>query len=107
MKYELGQKLEIHSLPNIAELPSLNGSIVFVKSLPGTHAVFTGAYGVLTKEGKIEWVAERYLRPYPPELPNGRGDTDNKSTWEEFRKATNLSTEQMDRIRGLNSNPDY
>lgn len=101
-KFEVGQKLEIYGLPDIGGDFTYNGEIVVVVALPGYNKALPKAYGVLRKSGDVMPAVETYLRPFPPKLPNGRGDTDEKVTWDEFDKATNLKS-----IVFRRGNPDY
>lgn len=89
-KYELEQKLEIHGLPEDATDRYMNGEVVTVVALPGYLPIAPLAYGVALKSGEVIPAISKFLRPYPPMLPNGRGDIDKKSTWAEFDKATGI-----------------
>lgn len=89
--YKVGQKVEVHSLPNIGDLQTLNGQLVIVECLPGYHerADFSEAYGVRFKDGSLQAIHPRHLRPFPP--MRNRGDMDKPSSWEQFEKATGIS----------------
>lgn len=103
-KYEIGQKLEIYGLPDIGTEYTYNGEIVSVVALPGYNKQLPKAYGVLMRNGDVMPAIGKYLRPYPPTLPCGRGDIDQKTIWEEFDRATGLNSSTF---RNRNANPDY
>jgi hypothetical protein len=98
-RFEMNQKLELHSLAVEFDIIR-NGEIVTVLALPGYDPENPAAYGVLFKDGVLRPCIERFLRPYPPVLPNGRADLDQKSSWEQFQKATGIDP---DVVRGLDS----
>lgn len=88
-RYTLGQRVQVSGLQDNQQF---NGQIVTIRSLPGTDPVILGAYVVVAKCGTVLAVIERFLLPYPPTLPNGRGDTDTPSNWLDFDKATGLKS---------------
>lgn len=90
-KYEKNQKLEIFGLTDPNE-KVWNGEVVIVLALPGYNKGFPEAYGVLAKDGLLHGVNPRNLRPYPPSIPGGRKDLDNKTSWAEFDKETGLDS---------------
>lgn len=89
-KFELGQKLEVHSIPEATEEYSLNGKIVFVTKLPGCSEKWPECYEVVFADRTKRLAFVKNLRPYPPSLPNGRGDCDVVTSWEQFEKATGI-----------------
>jgi len=92
-KFEINQKVEIYGLPEVpGAQSSYNGSIGIILAYPGYHTVATEAYGVLLSNGAIVPCIPKFLRPFPPVLPNGRGDLDTKTTWADFDKATTLTS---------------
>lgn len=92
-KFEVGDKLEIHSLPVTGPDFTLNGEIVIVKLARGYLQDFPQCYGVMFKDGRIQPAKECYLRPFPPS--RNRGDMDTKTTWEEFEKETGISVDTI------------
>lgn len=95
-KFAVGERVEIHSLPDFSADAIHNGVIGKIVALPGYNRLAKEAYGVQFDSGpdvgKIEPCLAKYLRPFPPKLPNGRGDTDKVLTWEAFDKATGLQS---------------
>lgn len=93
-KYELGDKVEVHGLPELGTESHLNGSIGIVVALPGYNNLSPLAYGVRFDSGPSVGstlpAIDKFLRPFPPKLPNGRGDVDKKTTWAEFDAMTGL-----------------
>lgn len=102
-KFEIGQKLQIYGCRHLVPDSILEGMIVTVKELPGYDGSKgeEGIYNVVTPGSVSIPVMERFLRPFPPILPNGRGDIDTKSTWPEFEAATGI------KLATLRGNPDY
>lgn len=89
--YELGDKVELHGLPEFQGEAMLNGRIGKVVALPGFDADFPECYGLeIPSIQLVVRAVPRFLRPYPPKLPNGRGDIDKKTTWAEFDAMTGL-----------------
>lgn len=105
-KYEVGQRVEIHGLPEFSADAVHNGQIVTVVALPGYNSLSPKAYGVRfdsgPNAGKTEPAIPKYLRPFPPKLPNGRGDTDKVTSWAEFDAMTGMRSVAFRR-----SNPDW
>lgn len=91
-KYEIGDKVEVHGLPETESY--MNGSIGIVVALPGYNNLSPDAYGVRfdsgPRVGSTLPAITKFLRPYPPKLPNGRADVDKKTTWAEFDAMTGL-----------------
>lgn len=98
-KFEMGQRVEIHSLPDFSADSVYNGTIATVVALPGYNTLSPLAYGLRFDDGpnvgKIEPGMPQFLRPFPPKLPSGRADIDKVSTWEDFDKATGLDSSKF------------
>lgn len=94
-RFVVGQKVYVSGLPQGNQY---NGSVGIVMSLPGSVLDKLDAYTVSTPTDLIA-IVERNLSPYPPVLPNGRGDTDKPSTWAEFDRITGLRSSDF-RFRG-------
>lgn len=87
LRFQVGDKLEIHSIPSFSSDAMANGEIVVVlECYPSTSY-----YSVLFKSGLVRPCPEKFLRPFPPVLPNGRGNMDNQTSWEEFQKETGIN----------------
>lgn len=95
-RFELNDRVEIYGLPEFSADAIHNGVIGKIVALPGYNRLAKLAYGVEfttgPNAGQVEPCIEKFLRPFPPKLPNGRGDTDKVLTWEEFDKATGLQS---------------
>jgi hypothetical protein len=98
-KFEVGQRVEIHGLPDFSADCIYNGKVGTVVALPGFHPVFRIAYGVLIDGGVIEACIDTYLRPAPPK---DRKDLDVKTTWDRFDWRTGMKS-----ITFRRSNPEY
>lgn len=90
-KFELGDKAEICNVPPFPGERPLNGLTGIIVALPGYDQNFPECYGLEVEFGIIN-ANPKFIRPYPPKLPNGRADIDNKTTWAEFDKATGLDS---------------
>jgi hypothetical protein len=95
-KYEMSQRVEIHGLPENAADAIYNGCIGTVVALPGYNTLAPKGYGVRFDSGihvgSIVPCIDKFLRPFPPKLPNGRGDIDKLTSWAEFDKVTGLES---------------
>ena len=98
-RFEVGQRVEIHSLPDFSADCVYNGMVGTVVSLPGFHPIATKAYAIFIDNRGIEACIDTYLRPAPPK---SRKDTDWRTTWTEFDRMTGLKS-----ITFRSSNPDW
>jgi len=98
-KFEVGQRVEIHGLPEFCTDAIYNGMQGMIVSLPGFHPRAKTAYAVLIDNVGIEAAIDMYLRPAPPK---GRKDYDNVTSWAEFDALTGVKS-----ITFRRSNLDY
>ena len=93
-KFELGDKVEVCNVPPYPGERSLNGMLGIIAGLPGYDHNYPECYALKVEFGIINSYPN-FFRPYPPKLPNGRADIDNKTTWAEFDKATGLDSRKF------------
>lgn len=94
-KYELGDKLEVHSTPYIEGVESFDGEIVTVLAYPGCNPQYPESYGVLFSDGVFRGVHPRFLRRRPLAVPTDRGDIDVASNWEAFDMVTKIDSSKF------------
>jgi hypothetical protein len=83
---------------NVNPQNALNGEIVVIAKLPGYHHTYRSNYLIRFPNGREICASPDYLRPAPP--PKYRGDIDEKSSWDEWEKATGIPA---DVVRGTDS----
>jgi hypothetical protein len=98
-EFEVGQRVEIHGLPDFSADCIYNGMQATVVSLPGFHPRAKTAYAVLIDNVGIELAIDTYLRHAPPK---DRKDCDKVVSWAVFDAMTGLRS-----ILFRRSNPDY
>jgi len=104
-KFEVGQRVQIHGLPDFSADCIYNGMEGTIVSLPGFNPIAKKAYAVLIDGRGIELAIDTYLRLAPPQ---DRKDLDKKTSWAEFDATTGYRSIRFRRSNpGVSGDTDY